>query len=720
MYIAHTREIDTVNQSLVDHLKGTANMAYEFGEKFNNGDYAYVCGPLHDIGKYSDEFQKKIKNNTNARVDHSTAGAILINNKLKLLGKLLAYCIAGHHGGIPDGGNKSDTAAEVTLIGRLKRAEQIYNYESYKTEVDINKVIPNNLPKIKPLNKGGFSISFLVKMIYSCLVDADFLDTESFVNDNTVDRKVKCDFEILNTILMNHIEGFSDQSREINRKRSEILSDCIEKSECNKGLYTLTVPTGGGKTLSSLAFAINHVLKHGMDRIIYVIPYTSIIEQTARVFKNVLGEQYVLEHHSNFDFGDGESLLTYRLKLASENWDIPIIVTTNVQFFESLFSNRSSRCRKLHNISSSVIIFDEAQMLPTQFLTPCIATIAELVTNNGSTCILCSATQPSLKDRFPKEIEVNEICSNTDELYRFFKRTNIIYRGKMELDLLTEELNDLKQVLCIVNSKRHAHDIYSKLNGDGIYHLSTRMCPKHRLEVLNEIRLRLKNHLQCKVVSTQLIEAGVDVDFPVVYRSMAGIDSIVQAGGRCNRENRLDIGIVNVFDQESEYSKNMPSSIKRPIEVAKTVMSKYEDVLSPEAIHSYFEQLYSFEGEMGLDVNGIFEHLEKGAHNFNFDFKRIANEFKLIDEDTKTIIVEYDEDARAFINKLQYVDQYKSLLRAIQPYAVNVYENEFKTMYGANMIEVINDAVYVLKDINQYSMQTGLKFTVKTGVGIFM
>ena len=228
MYIAHTREIDTVNQSLVDHLKGTANMAYEFGEKFNNGDYAYVCGPLHDIGKYSDEFQKKIKNNTNARVDHSTAGAILINNKLKLLGKLLAYCIAGHHGGIPDGGNKSDTAAEVTLIGRLKRAEQIYNNESYKTEVDINKVIPNNLPKIKPLNKGGFSISFLVKMIYSCLVDADFLDTESFVNDNTVDRKVKCDFEILNTILMNHIEGFSDQSREINRKRSEILSVCIE------------------------------------------------------------------------------------------------------------------------------------------------------------------------------------------------------------------------------------------------------------------------------------------------------------------------------------------------------------------------------------------------------------------------------------------------------------------------------------------------------------
>jgi CRISPR-associated endonuclease/helicase Cas3 len=466
MYIAHTRDIDTNTQDIKTHLIGTAKRAYLFGEKFHNGDYSYICGMLHDIGKYSAKFQQKILNNTNATVDHSTAGAIEINNRLKLFGKLMAYCIAGHHGGLPDGGSRSDTAVEATLCGRLKRKSQLENYADFRTEIDISEKIPKQAPNIRPLNKGGFSISFFIRMIFSCLVDADFLDTEAFVSDNNIDRKVCYNFSLFYRTLIQHIEGFSNQEREINRKRSEILNDCINKSKYKKGLYTLTVPTGGGKTLSSLAFAISHAIENNMDRIIYVIPYTSIIEQTAKIFKIILGEQSVLEHHSNFDFGDDENSISYKLKLASENWDIPVVVTTNVQFFESLFSNKPSKCRKLHNISNSVIIFDEAQMLPTQFLTPCIMSISELVINYGSTCILCSATQPSLKDRFPGEIEINEICSNTDELYRFFKRTRVVYRGKMELDCLAEELNTCCQVLCIVNSKRHAMDIYSKLESD--------------------------------------------------------------------------------------------------------------------------------------------------------------------------------------------------------------------------------------------------------------
>lgn len=722
MYIAHKRENDFKTQSIKEHLESTANKAKDFGDSFDNGDYAYMCGMLHDIGKYSANFQNKIKNNTNSRVDHSTAGAIEINKNIDLFGKLLAYCIAGHHGGLPDGGNKSDTASEVTLNGRLKRVKQIPDYSYFEKEINIADFLPGNFPKIKPLNKGGFSLSFYIRMIYSCLVDADFLDTEEFMSIDKVDRSINYDYKLFNKKLNDYIARFKNKEREINRKRTEILNDCIEISKREKGLYTLTVPTGGGKTISSLAFAINHVLEHEMDRIIYVIPYTSIIEQTGKIFKDILGQENVLEHHSNFDFKDGEDLVLHKLKLSSENWDIPIVVTTNVQFFESLFANKSSRCRKLHNIANSVIIFDEAQMIPTQFLTPCLMSIAELVTSYKSTCVLCSATQPSLKDRFPKEIRINEICENTELLYEFFRRTKVVNRGKMGVHQIAKELNDCKQALCIVNSKKHAIEIYSKLSGEGAFHLSTRMCPIHRNEVLDEIKQRLKDKLPCRVVSTQLIEAGVDVDFPVVYRSMAGIDSIVQSGGRCNRENNLEVGTINVFEPESIFTKNMPSSIKRPIEVAKTIMARFEDILSPQAIKSYFEELYNFEGEEGLDINNIFKEMEKGAEgcNFNFNFKQIAGKFKLIDESTVPVIIGIDKNAEDLINKLRYIDEYKVILRAIQPYTVNVYENEFNKMYGAGMVNVIDDGIYVLKDINMYKEETGLEFTIETGMGIFV
>jgi len=553
-------------------------------------------------------------------------------------------------------------------------------------------------------------------------VDADFLDTEAFMNNNKVDRSVEYDYKSFCKKLNSHVEGFDNKELKINKKRTEILNDCIEKSKCEKGLYTLTVPTGGGKTISSLAFAINHVIKHNMDRIIYVIPYTSIIEQNAKIFKDILGCQNVLEHHSNFDFEDDEESVLYKLKLSSENWDIPVVVTTNVQFFESLHANKPSRCRKLHNIANSVIIFDEAQMIPTQFLTPCLMAISELVMSYKSTCVLCSATQPSFKYRFPKGIEVKEICENTESLYQFFRRVKVINRGKMETHQIADEINSCNQALCEVNNKKHALEIYSKLNGEGAYHLSTRMCPKHRDEVLTEIKQRLKDKLPCKVVSTQLIEAGVDVDFPVVYRSIAGIDSIVQAAGRCNREGKLKMGVINVFEPESTFTKNMPSLIKRPVEIAKNIITRFEDIFSPEAIKTYFEELYEFEGKEGLDINNIFNEMEQGVEgcNFNFNFKQIANKFKLIDQNTIPVIIEIDDTAKDLTNKLRFSDGYKSILRSIQSYTVNVYENEFNKMYGANMIEVINDGIYVLRDINMYRKDTGLKYTIETGIGIFV
>lgn len=722
MYIAHKREIDSQTQSIIEHLENTANRAKDFGNSFDNGYYAYICGMLHDIGKYSKAFQDKIINNSDTRVDHSTAGTIEINKKINIFGKLLAYCIAGHHGGLPDGGNKSDTASESTLNGRLKRSMRLPDYSYFENEVNIDDFPPLKFPNIKPLNKGGFSLSFFIRMVYSCLVDSDFLDTETFMSNNGVDRSVTYDFKLFNNNLNNYIGKFKNKEREINKIRAGIMNNCIEKSKHERGLYTLTVPTGGGKTISSLAFAINHVLEHGMDRIIYVIPYTSIIEQTGGIFKDILGRDNVLEHHSNFDFKDDEDLIFHKLKLSSENWDIPIVVTTNVQFFESLFANKSSRCRKLHNITNSAIIFDEAQMIPTQFLTPCIMAISELVINYKSTCVLCSATQPSLKDKFPKEISTTEICENTESLYQFFRRTKVVNRGKMEVSQIVQEMNNCNQVLCIVNNKKHAVEIYSKLIVEGAFHLSTRMCPKHRKKVLKEIKQRLEQGLPCKVVSTQLIEAGVDVDFPVVYRAMAGIDSIVQAAGRCNREGKLEVGIVNIFEPESIFTKNMPNTIKRPIKVAENIIKRFEDIFSPQAIKAYFEELYIFEGEEGLDVNNIYKKLEKGSEgcNFNFNFRQVASSFKLIDENTIPIIIEIDDSSKELINKLRYIDECKSVLRALQPYTVNVYENEFEKMQGANKIEVINDGIYILRDINMYRKDTGLEFTIETGIGIFI
>ncbi|MGC7871553.1 CRISPR-associated helicase Cas3' [Desulfosporosinus sp. SYSU MS00001] len=721
MHIAHRKEDDSGFQRLITHLENTANQAKKFANCFHNGDYAYACGMMHDIGKYAMEFQDKVINNSNARVDHSTAGAIEINKAFVSLGKLLAYCIAGHHGGLPDGGSKSDTAIETTLNGRLKRAMQLHDYSYFKNEINISECLPGRIPNIKPLNKGGFSLSFFARMIYSCLVDADFLDTERFMSMGKVVRSANYDYPFFNEKLNTYINEFKDMEREINQKRAEILNCCREKAQSERGLYTLTVPTGGGKTISSLAFAMKHVLNHDMERIIYVIPYTSIIEQTGKVFKEILGQGNVLEHHSNFDFKDDEDSILHKLKLASENWDIPVVVTTNVQFFESLFAHKPSRCRKIHNIANSVIIFDEAQMLPTPFLIPCLMAISELVRNYRSTCVLCSATQPSLKDRFPKEIAISEICENTDALYEFFRRTQVIYIGQMETTQIAAELNSCDQALCIVNNKKHAGEIYSALRGEGIFHLSTRMCPKHRSDVLEEIKQRLKDGQPCKVVSTQLIEAGVDVDFPVVYRAMAGIDSIVQAAGRCNRENKLEVGIVNVFEPESRYAQNMPSSIKRPIEVAKSIMTRYEDILSPQAIKSYFEELYDFEGEAGLDIHNIFKMMESGAEgcNFNFNFKQVAGQFKLIDENTVPLIIGLDEKAEELIYKLRYVSEFRGILRAIQPYSVNIFENEFNAMNGAGLIEIVNDGIYILRDIKKYNKKTGLEFTTESGVAIF-
>ncbi len=376
------------------------------------------------------------------------------------------------------------------------------------------------------------------------MVDADFLDTERALNlEKALLRvsSVSLDKMLLSLELFLKDKCNSALYTPVNKRRAEILADCGDKSGCKPGFFTLSVPTGGGKTLSSMLFALKHAVTHGMERVIYVIPYTSIIEQNAAVFKDIFGEEKVLEHHSNFTYpGEGslESESEYdpeatgRLKLASENWDMPIIATTNVQFFESLFAAKSSRCRKLHNIANSIVVIDEAQMIPTGFLKPCINALVELVANYNTTIVLCTATQPAINRFLPPDLKPMEIVSDPDELYRVFQRVKVHNLEGLSDDVLAERLLSHEQVLCIVNTKKHARIILEKIQDEKAFHLSTRMCPVHRSQTLKEIRAKLKGGEACRVVSTQLIEAGVDVDFPIVYRSSTGVDSIAQSAGR--------------------------------------------------------------------------------------------------------------------------------------------------------------------------------------------
>lgn len=415
-YLAHCNEKHS--QTLKDHLFGTAELASRFAERFEKSDWGYCCGMLHDIGKYSLAFQEKIKNNSDKRVDHSTAGAKVCFEKGGMYG-FMSYCIAGHHSGLPDHGSSSDAGNAPTLEGRKRK--RIEDYSAFKSEIKIPEI---NTTPFDPLTvpDPDFSLSVFIRMLYSCLVDADFLDTERFMKNGQTLREAGEDISVLLERLKDYVADWlqNEDKETVNGRRTEILRHCFEKGLSERGIFQLTVPTGGGKTIASLAFALQHAVENHMDRVIYVIPYTSIIEQNAEVFRRILGDQNVLENHYNVDYESSEELKP--MQLASENWDKPVVVTTNVQFFESLFANKSSRCRKLHNIANSVIIFDEAQMLPTDYLKPCIAMMEELVGNFRSSIVLCTATQPSLTPFFQRKLPVTELCPRVEEQFRFFER----------------------------------------------------------------------------------------------------------------------------------------------------------------------------------------------------------------------------------------------------------------------------------------------------------
>ncbi len=710
MFAGHTRE-DGAIQPLLAHLQGVAERAQAFGEPFGAGKYCYQLGLSHDIGKYSKAAQRRLLAN-GPKVDHATAGGQEIG---KLMGSCAAYPVLGHHGGLPNGGTRLDQGNEPTLAGRLKR-QDLYDYSAYRGEVQLAAA---PAPPLRLLGQKGFSVSFMIRMLYSCLVDADFLDTENFMRPNGPPRGGYETIPALLERLNQHIVKFDGRGGSLNQKRCEILATCLQKARGPKGLYTLTVPTGGGKTIASFSYALTHAKEHELRRIIYVIPYNSIIEQNAAVFAGIVGAENVLEHHMNVSY-ENEDELDSKKYLSTENWDAPIIVTTNVQFFESLFAARTSACRKLHNIANSVLVFDEAQMLPVPYLQACVRAVAELVHNYGCTALLCTATQPALAPLFPPEVQAAEICENHRELYAFFKRCEIESIGELTDEALAARLCALEQVLCIVNTRKQAQALYRLLPEEGRVHLSTLMYPVHRSRKLAEIRQRLKDGLPCRVVSTSLVEAGVDLDFPAVFRAKAGLDSVIQAAGRCNREGKHPARESRVFVFTPDAHYKMPATQRQPAAVMDMVARKHPDIGGPQAIHSYFTELYCLKGE-GLDQKGIVSRLEQGYNSEgSFPFRDIAADFRLIETETVAVLIPREGEAAELAERLLQVGPNWKLLRKLGRYSVSIYPNHLKELYQLGMVEPIDEALYILRDEAAYDEETGLALTPSAGNAVIV
>ncbi len=711
-YLAHIAE-DGREQTVQEHLTGTAKLAATFARSFHAEEQAVLAGLAHDLGKYTSNFQRRLHGSAD-HVDHATAGAYTCFQKKQYPA---AFAVMGHHGGLPDGGGKGDSDERGTFWGRIRKAESGALVPDPVWQQEI--VLPTaSCPGWVNHPLDGM---FFTRMLYSCLVDADFLDTEIFMSGRT--RSIgegPCVGELW-TRFQNYISKWFPPKGVLNGQRCAVLKRCMVEGEKRQpGLFTLTVPTGGGKTVASLAFALAHAREHGLCRVIYVIPYTSIIEQTAKTFRDILGEDAVLEHHSNvqYDTGNQEEITqkNFRLLQATENWDAPVVVTTAVQFFESLFACRSSKCRKLHNIAGSVVVFDEAQMLPLLHLRPCVWAISQLIAHYRVSAVLCTATQPALNPLFQEFLPGYtpvELCPDGMLSEEIFRRVTFRRTGKLSWDDLAEQLNGQEQVLCIVNSRESAQTIFFKLTGEGCFHLSTLMCPAHRQAQLEEIRRRLKEKLPCRVVSTSLIEAGVDVDFPVVYREEAGLDSILQAAGRCNREGQRprEESVVAIFQGEDKP----PRLFDAQIEVGRLVMARQEDLSSRQAVHDYFYELLEVKGKSAQDQKEILETMKREL----FPFRTVAEQFHLIEQDTRTVYIPIDEGAD-LIEQLRQGERSRSLFRKLGRYGVSIYENHFLALDQAGVLEQLEDGSTVLADLNLYSRQTGLTTTVKTGRGIFL
>lgn len=712
-----------IPHTLENHIKGTSKLAETFASKFQSGEWGKVAGLAHDAGKARNEWQNYIRLKSGYLEDasiqgeagkcpHAIFGAKLVEEKYgKGMGRILAYAIAGHHAGLPDW-SSAENAGQSSLQfqeSKIKDLSDIDNMVYKNFESAILNPPPWRFDE-------GLDLSLWIRMLYSCLVDADFLDTENYMDDEKSKNR-GCYSSIAELLIRykQHIQDLESKSKKtkLNEIRKEIREKCVNAAREAQGIFSLSVPTGGGKTLSSLAFGLEHALKHGLDRIIYVIPYTSIIEQNAEVFRDAIGSDQVIEHHSSLD----DTILSTKSQLATENWDAPVVVTTSVQFFESLFSAKSSRCRKLHNIVNSVIILDEAQLVPIDYLSPILEALQLLVDHYGVTLVISTATQPAFKEKKVNRPELKGLKNvkemiGTDEdikkLYDSLKRvkTNIPedLNKSSSWEEVSEELIQYNQVLCIVSDRKSCKDLH-QLMPNGTYHLSALMCGQHRSNIIKEIKQKLSLKEPVRVISTQLVEAGVDIDFPIVYRALAGLDSIAQAAGRCNREGlSTELGLVKVF----VAPKKAPIGILR--KAAETTTNLLHSIKGDPLDYSLFERFFSelYWKTNSLDKNEIFSLLTRDSRSLEIFFRTASERFRIIDDSNqKTILVRY-ADGDKLVDDLKQNGPNRRLLRKLQRYSVNIYNYDFQKLLNKASIEEIQPNIFAQVSRFEYSDTCGL------------
>ncbi len=732
-YLAHTENSSGKVHHLDDHLKCVGDLAEQHISKENAGlgEIAKLAGLLHDLGKYRDEFQEYLlgKRERSNDTHHAIYGAALAYQKFietkNPLWYSIAFAVAAHHAGLHDKSDLPKKFKEYKTDERLIPLIELFVGEVGK--------LPENISLADFINN-PLKLEFATRMIFSSLVDADFLDTEKHYLSGA-EREVlplepnellkKLEAEKRKKSENAKANGADEKLIEI---RNLIFDDCLNKAKMAKGFFSLTVPTGGGKTLSAMAFALKHVEIHNLRRVIVVIPYLSIIEQNAREYREILGKETVIENHSGVKIETeereenavSEKKQRNMLEYAAENWDAPIVVTTSVQFIESLFANKPSKCRKLHNIAGSVVIFDEVQTLPAKLLEPLFDVWRELKENYGVSFIFSTATQPAFrrnnfnfKNGFADD-ELQEITENTDEIFKNLNRVHYEFKEfqtPKTWEQIADQMHNEPQILCVVNTRKHAFELWDKLSGkladeekQGLFHLSSAMCAEHRLQVIEKIKERLQNKESCRVVSTQLVEAGVDLDFPVLFRAIAPLDSIVQAAGRCNREGKLEKGRVVVFTPTENILP--PGIYKSSTEISASLLNDFDEetmATKHEIFADYFRRVYQ-SNDTGKEIQ-----TERG----NLNFREVAGKAKVIDNEGIGVIVPFGEALKIVeeirrrginLNKhVKFADFKRQDLRRLQRLMVNLYPRDFEYLKAKGQLKPLlseekNLELYVLNE----------------------
>ena len=695
---AHSANEEGICHGLVDHLTAVAKIAGEFCESFDSHDAGHYAGLWHDVGKFNPEFQRYLAGERQRGPDHKGAGAKLALQHLEPLGLL----VQGHHGGLQ--ASKALKGWVNEKDGNPATAEATEHARREMPELDTKaRITPPAWARKNP-----HRAELWLRMVFSALVDADYLDTEEHFNRQQAGQRGPnvSMLELWQRFSKRHLELVQTYapSGTVNEVRSEVYEACLAAAEKPPGrIFRLAVPTGGGKTLSGMGFALRHAVNHGLDRVIVAVPFISITQQTAGVYREFLGDESVLEHHSSADIDDPHEYDPKAIwaRLASENWEAPLVVTTTVQLFNSLFSNRTSSTRKLHNLAKSVIILDEAQALPPTLLEPILDVLQDLSENYGTSVVLSTATQPAFQAIKPfADVMAHDIVPSPEKHFQSLKRVSYEWPTDSSLswDAVADIMRERMQALTVVNTKKDALALLDALNDENALHLSTLLCGRHREAVIAEIRQRLDNGESCHVVATQVVEAGVDIDFPMVLRAVGPMDSIIQAAGRCNRNGRLpDEGRVIVFQAEGATlpQGTYRTATGRTMEMLSDGSINLDD---PAVVAEYFRRLYQ-------DVDTDAKQVQQARKAF--DYPEVAKRFKMIDDDTISAVVTSEEAFKA-ANKREEWPQVlnavaelrdgsknaRHLLRQVQPWAVSLYQREALENERAGLLDEIMPGLY--------------------------